>query len=189
MIEKMLPPSALNATGENKEKPKRTVLFLISGEEKAFDRDTWMKENGIVDIVRMQEDEFASIDRTPGFEFSRYNFEKTVNRPRTSEEPERKYLIARIVESRMPEPLLALDDAMLTDCVYAIESMSYDDITSEQLAMSLGEQKTLPLLKEAMVKSYSKSRKLSEKEIIDAGLGYTLFRITGAASVPKSQSV
>lgn len=180
MSEKIPHPNvSAPAQSEGIEKP-RTLLLLINGQEHSFDRTTWLKEKGIADIVRMQEGEFENIDRTPGFEFSRYNFESTVNRPRNPDEPERKYLIARIVEPRFPEPLLALDDALIAECVKAIKNTSYAGLTEEQLALSLPGQRDRTELLSSMQLNYAQSRGLTPKQVEDAGVGYTLFRIQGA---------
>jgi len=173
----------MRGPNEGKEKPKRSVDFLVGGEVKSFDRDTFMAEIGVVDIVRMQPSDFPKIDQTPGWKFSHFNLKETVNRPAEANEPERKYLIVKIEKGGDPnkEPLLSPDGALFAECLESASGLSYDELTAEQLALSLEGMRDVPSLQDEMVKRYSQSRPLSRQQIIDAGLGYTLFKILGPA--------
>lgn len=184
MSEKIPNPNALNVTNENKEKPKRTVEFLIGGEVKSFDRDTAKEDFGVVDIVRIQPEDFPKIDPTPGWIFLHFNLKETVNRPAHPDEMQREYLIAKIEESRPgKEPVLSPDGALLAECLEAKSNVGYDELTPEQLALSLEGMRDIPSIQGEMVKRYAQSRGLSTQQIIDLGLGYTLFKIIGPAPV------
>ena len=150
---------------------------------KSFDREAKMAELGVVDIVRMQPSDFPKIDPTPGWEYSHFNIVDTKNRPAKDGEPKREYLIARI-ESSAPgrEPILSPDGALIAECREAIEHLSYDELTPEQLKLSLEGMRDVPSLLDEMEKRYSLTRGLSRQQIIEKGLGYTLFRILRRAS-------
>ena len=61
MSEKIPDPNALSDTNsEGPEKRRRTVDFLIGGEVKSFDREAKVAELGVVDIVRMQPEDFPT---------------------------------------------------------------------------------------------------------------------------------
>jgi hypothetical protein len=168
-------------SNDNKEKFKRTVDFLIGGEVKSFDRDTVIEDFRIADIVRIQPDDFPNIKVTPGSLFTNFNYAKTVNRPASVDEPERKYLIVKIVGPGQPEPLLTLEGALIAECVEAESGVPYEKLTDKQLSHSLPGRRDIPGLLAAMQESYGRSRGLSPKQIEDAGVGYTLFRILGPA--------
>lgn len=172
------------------EKPKRKVDFLIGGEKKSFDRDAFMEDMGVVDIVRMQGTDFPNINATPGSMFDHFNIEKTVNRPpdREKGELERKYLIAKIVAPGQPEPLLTLDDALIVECEKSIPKLTYDQLTADHFAHALPGTNDALSLQDTMTKRYGGSdgsRGLSRDEVIAKGLGYTQFRIVGPAPESK----
>jgi hypothetical protein len=174
MDNKIPPPSAQkNAVQEGKEKLRRTVEFIIDGEEKSFDRDTFMQDMGVVDIVRIQPGDFPKINPTPGWRYTHFNFEKTVNKPG------KKYLIARIEKTfgKERDPRLSLEGALIAGCVDSQEKLSYDDLTDEQLNLSLEGMKTRSTLEDEMVNRYGPSRGLDRAAVLAAGLGCTFFEI------------
>ena len=182
MTEKIPLPSVLSgANSENKDKPKRTVQFVIGGQVKSFDRDTVKEDYRVEDIVRMQPEDFPNIDATPGSLFLHLNLRETPNRPANPDEPERKYLIVKIVGPGQPEPLLTPEGALLAECVDAKSNVPYDELTDELLALSLPGLKDRVSALATMQKRYGASRGLSPKEVEDAGVGYTIFRILGPA--------
>ena len=78
---------------------------------------------------------------------------------------------------------MTLEGALLAECVDAKSNIPYDQLTDELLALSLPGLKDRSSALATMQQRYGESRGLSPKEVEDAGVGYTIFRILGLAPV------
>jgi hypothetical protein len=135
---------------------------------------------GVVSFVRIRKEEFDDQVPTTGL-FAHFNLSKT------NHKIGEKYAIVSILKQglrshetglTLVRPQISLQCSRIVRCLEVQNELAYDKLSNKHFEHSMADIRTPEQLKARIIARYSPVRPdLSPSQLIDVGVGYTLFEI------------
>jgi len=149
------------------------------GEEVVLKEDEFLASLGLDGIIRISVDEYKNIDTSLEY-FAHFNLENTGHIVGDT------YLLTKIIRNGKYSistgdqvlPLLNTENCYVGKCVDVKNYLKYEELDESYFKYSMSNIKNVDDLKQIIIQRYSKSMPaLSNEEIINLGVGYTLLKI------------
>ena len=166
---------------------KKITLFLIlkDGKIVKVEKNKLFRKLGVHSIIRLPKEDFVHLKGVSTF-LTHFNLQKT------NHKKGRKYALVLIVKQGFFDgktqvlPVLRVDNAVIAECLDVREEVSYKELTDKDFKYSFEHIKSVPELKQAILRRYRKSLPhLFKEELFSLGVCITDLKIMKIIKIIK----